>query len=64
MTRVPLLAAATTLQGLSEARNNMIALSGQRLSSSEILVCLYFSGKNEAAGKCHAVSELELALAA
>ena len=42
----------------------MVALPGQLFYSTQIPVCLWFVGKNEHAGKCRAVSELELALAA
>jgi type I restriction enzyme M protein len=42
----------------------MVALPGQLFYSTQIPVCLWFTGKNEAAGKCRAVSDLELALAA
>ena len=48
----------------NKAKNNMAALSGQLFYSTQIPVCLWFSGKNEPAGKCRAVSELELASAA
>jgi type I restriction enzyme M protein len=44
--------------------DGMVALPGQFLYSMEIPVCLWVSGKNEAAGKCLAVCEIEVALAA
>ena len=53
-----------TPQVLSKAKNNMVALPGQLFYSTQIPVCLWFFWKNEPAGKCRAVSELELALAA
>lgn len=51
-------------QVVSKAKDNMAALPGQLFYSTQIPVCLWFCGKNEPAGKCRAVSELELALAA
>lgn len=45
-------------------RNNMVALPSQCFYSTQIPVRLWFSGTNETAGRCRAVSELELALAA
>jgi type I restriction enzyme M protein len=42
----------------------MVALPGQLFYSTQIPVCLWFIGENEPAGKCRALSELELALAA
>ena len=42
----------------------MVALPGQIFYSTQIPVCLWFSGENESTGKCLPVSELELALAA
>ena len=42
----------------------MVALPGQLFYSTQIPVCLWLLGKNEHAGKCGTVSELELALAA
>jgi len=42
----------------------MIALLGQIFYSTQIPVCLWFSAKNEPAGKCRAVPELEPILAA
>ncbi len=44
--------------------SNFAPLPGQLFYSTQIPVCLWFSGKNESAGKCRAVSELELALPA
>lgn len=41
-----------------------VALPGQLFYSTQIPVCLWFSGKKEPAVKCRAVSEFELALAA
>ena len=55
---------ANTAQVVSEAKGNMSALPGQLFYSTQIPVCLWLSGKNEPAGKCRAVSELELASAA
>jgi hypothetical protein len=48
----------------SGAKDNMVALPGQLFYSKQIPVCFWFSVKNEPAGKCLAVSELEPALAA
>ena len=42
----------------------MVALPGQLFYSTQIPVCLWFSGKKEPAGKCRALTGLELALAA
>lgn len=42
----------------------LASLPGQIHSGTQIPVCLWFIEKNEPAGKCRAVSELELAVAA
>lgn len=47
-----------------EAKDNMVALPGQIFHSTQIPVCLWFVWKNERAGQCRAVPELELAQAA
>jgi hypothetical protein len=44
--------------------SNFASHPGQLFYSTQIPVCLWFFGKNEPAGKCRAVCELELALAA
>jgi len=51
-------------QVVSKPKNNMVALPGQLFYSPQIPVCLLCSGKNEPAGKCGAVPELEPALSA
>ena len=51
-----------TAQVVSETKNNMVALPGQLFYSTQIPVCLWFSGKNEHTGKCRVVSELALAV--
>ena len=67
---------ATNSQGLGSQRDIrralieadlvdcMVALPGQLFYSTQIPVCLWFFWKNETAGKCRTVPELELALAA
>lgn len=47
-----------------EAKDNMVGLPGQLFYSTQIPVCLWLVWKNERAGQCLAVSDLELALAA
>mgnify|MGYP000913450447 FL=1 len=42
----------------------MVALPGQRFYTTQIPVCLWFSGKIEPAEICRALTGLELALAA
>ncbi len=44
--------------------SNFTSLPGQLFYITQIPVCLWFPAKNKAAGKCRAVSELELTLAA
>jgi type I restriction-modification system DNA methylase subunit len=42
----------------------LVALPGQLFYSTQIPVCLWFLAKNKAAGKCRAMSELDLAFVA
>ena len=48
-------------QVVGASKENLMALSGQPFYSTQIPVCLWFSGKNEIGGKCRTASELALA---